>query len=51
MKKARREMYHSKSGSEVECILHFGPEICREDTRRLERQLENNMQFSLETGH
>jgi len=27
MKKAGRSMYHSTSGSEVECILNFGPEI------------------------
>jgi len=32
MKKAGRGMYRSTSGSEVECILNFGPEIRREDT-------------------
>jgi len=27
LEKAGRSMYHSTSGSEVECILNFGPEI------------------------
>jgi hypothetical protein len=31
MKKAGRIMYRSTSGSEVECIFNFGPEIWRED--------------------